>query len=677
MAAQRPPRDEQKSHKGLHPARSAFPYPADRLPAVGRLSSLGSAGLLSLQRLAGNAALGHAIQRERAADRAADQGEGQTSVQRSVQDVLRGSGQPLDHETRTDMEARFQADFSDVRLHTDRAAQESAAAVGARAYTSGSHVVIGESGADRHTLAHELTHVIQQRSGPVAGSDRGDGVRVSDPGDRFEREAEEQATRVLGSAPPARTEHAHTEHAHTEHAHTAHGHASQSGIPLQRAPLRSSAAAQEDQYFQMSDLVAMWVPAEDFDADGNLVQVPDRAYAGERQGYGVDALRVPSASLPRLTASRRGGTLQDSWQVDFQTSFFVYRVELINSDLQHSHTLIDPGRSFRIIRMTPKGSGGRSMGRTYKFGDYWGINPAYTGGRDPEELAGLRGLDEDNRVGADTTGLIQLPTDPSQPFVFYKRNIVDPSFAYADGTSNNSRRFLSVADFDAKANRAEAAGRGKLRRQVRVSRPPTVGRADAGRNPAGAMGHMPAHALMPVTGHGGGAGRRASHEWCHLIGDGDNGPTEFRNLVVGTNAVNTEQLAMETALRDYRTRFLGLGYAIRLTVEAVLERTEAESPNVPGGPYHKADWISFMIDIIENPAHGAGSADVDGAVSVSGTVHRQVMDAKRGTITESEFTSLHNEVRNKLRGVHADLREQQEQARGRSSRYGSPMSIGS
>uniref|UniRef100_UPI0035263A94 eCIS core domain-containing protein n=1 Tax=Streptomyces sp. PU_AKi4 TaxID=2800809 RepID=UPI0035263A94 len=190
MAAQRPPREQEQGHDGGRPARPALPSPAGRLPAPERLSSSGPAGLLALQRLAGNTALGQAIQRERAADRASEQ----TSVQRSVRDALRGPGRPLDPAIRTDMEARFETDFSDVRLHTDHAARESAAALGARAYTSGSHVVVGEGGADRHTLAHELTHVIQQRSGPVAGTDRGDGVRVSDPGDRFEREAEAEAT---------------------------------------------------------------------------------------------------------------------------------------------------------------------------------------------------------------------------------------------------------------------------------------------------------------------------------------------------------------------------------------------------------------------------------------------------------------------------------------------------
>ncbi|MET8546947.1 DUF4157 domain-containing protein, partial [Kitasatospora sp. NPDC004799] len=128
---------------------------------------------------------------------------GSAPVQRStVQDVLRTPGRPLDDGTRTDMETRLGADFSDVRIHDDPAARASAAEVGARAYTSGSHVVIGAGGGDRQTLAHELTHVIQQRRGPVAGTDHGDGLRISDPSDRFEREAEANAHAALrGPAP--------------------------------------------------------------------------------------------------------------------------------------------------------------------------------------------------------------------------------------------------------------------------------------------------------------------------------------------------------------------------------------------------------------------------------------------------------------------------------------------
>src|SRR5262249_32147938 len=51
----------------------------------------------------------------------------------------------------------------------------------------------------------ELTHVVQQRYGPVAGTDNGDGLAVSDPGAAFERAAEANAHKVMsGSAPEVR-----------------------------------------------------------------------------------------------------------------------------------------------------------------------------------------------------------------------------------------------------------------------------------------------------------------------------------------------------------------------------------------------------------------------------------------------------------------------------------------
>nr|WP_251023219.1 DUF4157 domain-containing protein [Streptomyces sp. ISL-10] len=119
-----------------------------------------------------------------------------------VHEVLRSAGKPLAAPVRRDMESRFRTDFSDVRLHTGTAAARSAQAIGARAYTSGSHVVIGAGGGDKHTLAHELTHVVQQRDGPVSGTATGHGFAVSDPGDRFERAAEANARKVLSGPAP-------------------------------------------------------------------------------------------------------------------------------------------------------------------------------------------------------------------------------------------------------------------------------------------------------------------------------------------------------------------------------------------------------------------------------------------------------------------------------------------
>lgn len=107
------------------------------------------------------------------------------------------------------MQGRLGHDFSDVRVHTDAAAHDSAKAVNAHAYTVGSNVVFQRdrydpaSHAGKTMLAHELTHVIQQRSGPVDGTDSGGGIKVSDPSDRFEREASANADRVMASPAPA------------------------------------------------------------------------------------------------------------------------------------------------------------------------------------------------------------------------------------------------------------------------------------------------------------------------------------------------------------------------------------------------------------------------------------------------------------------------------------------
>jgi hypothetical protein len=146
----------------------------------------GPAHVLALQRTVGNAAVADVM-----------------AASSSVHEVLRSPGRPLNESVRTDMESRLDADFTDVRLHTGAVAQRSADEVGARAWTSGSHVVVGRDGTDDHTLAHELTHVIQQRSGPVAGTDDGTGLRISDPADRFERDAETNATRAMSGTTPS------------------------------------------------------------------------------------------------------------------------------------------------------------------------------------------------------------------------------------------------------------------------------------------------------------------------------------------------------------------------------------------------------------------------------------------------------------------------------------------
>jgi hypothetical protein len=155
--------------------------------------------LLALQRLAGNAAVTQCLARKAADDEEADSA-GDASA---VHDVVGRGGQPLDDHVRDGMEGVLGVDLGPVRVHDDPAASSSAQAVHARAYTVGNDVVF-QSGEYRpettdgmRTLAHELTHVAQQRHGPVDGTDIGGGVAVSDPSDRFEQAAEANAERVM------------------------------------------------------------------------------------------------------------------------------------------------------------------------------------------------------------------------------------------------------------------------------------------------------------------------------------------------------------------------------------------------------------------------------------------------------------------------------------------------
>ncbi|MFE2067687.1 DUF4157 domain-containing protein [Streptomyces sp. NPDC059467] len=151
-----------------------------------------------------------------------------------VKKVVSGSGQPLEGARLKRAEAVFQEDFSDVRVHTDVVAQRSAENLSASAYTVGNDIVSGTGSLDDKTLYHELTHVSQQRKGPVAAGNEVGGVRTSTPGDPFEREATANE-RLADSPGPVQLKPADgPAHAHPDHAHHDHG-------PVQRTPAHSAA----------------------------------------------------------------------------------------------------------------------------------------------------------------------------------------------------------------------------------------------------------------------------------------------------------------------------------------------------------------------------------------------------------------------------------------------------
>lgn len=167
--------------------RAAKPPPPEHTTAEAHTDP--HADILALQRMAGNRATGELL------------------AGAKVEDVKGQDGQPLDPATREEMEARFGQSFGDVRVHTDKSAQTSAQAIGARAYTTGHDIVMGpgepkpDTTEGKKLLAHELTHVVQQSQG-----NQGAARTISNPTDAAEGEAAQVAQTVArGSHAPAIT----------------------------------------------------------------------------------------------------------------------------------------------------------------------------------------------------------------------------------------------------------------------------------------------------------------------------------------------------------------------------------------------------------------------------------------------------------------------------------------
>jgi len=115
---------------------------------------------------------------------------GATDVHSAAEKGISGSSGALPHAAK--IQQIFGGyDLSNIQAHTDGAAQQSAAAMGADAYATGNHVVFNKGGADLHTAAHEAAHVVQQSGGVVLSG----GVGKS--GDVYEKHADKVADAVV------------------------------------------------------------------------------------------------------------------------------------------------------------------------------------------------------------------------------------------------------------------------------------------------------------------------------------------------------------------------------------------------------------------------------------------------------------------------------------------------
>ena len=126
--------------------------------------------------------------------------EAKDQVTSEINGVRSSSSLSLESSTKEFMESRFARDFSNVRIHVNERAANSAQSVNAVAYTVGNDVVFGRGQYHPYTLegkrllAHELTHV-------TTTIDRNfvDGSGTEDP------QRKEEATRKKEAARKTRT----------------------------------------------------------------------------------------------------------------------------------------------------------------------------------------------------------------------------------------------------------------------------------------------------------------------------------------------------------------------------------------------------------------------------------------------------------------------------------------
>lgn len=187
-------------------AASQLALPPETLPGMGPVSAGGLGGV----RGASAGTVAQARSGERARERARASGSANASAnanQRVLTTLLPvgqlrviGPGRPLEPQIRREMESLFQSDFSSVRVHEGLTAQ----AMGALAFTLGEelHFAPGRyqpmSRDGLKLIGHELTHVLQQRTGRARNPYRQGMAIVQDP--ELEAEAEWMAQRAADSA---------------------------------------------------------------------------------------------------------------------------------------------------------------------------------------------------------------------------------------------------------------------------------------------------------------------------------------------------------------------------------------------------------------------------------------------------------------------------------------------
>lgn len=161
-----------------------------RAPTPAERPHTGVEAVQAVARGVGNRAFTQIVARMRDGEGILDSGLVHPDVETAIA-AARGGGRSLDRSLAESLESSMGEHLSDVRVHTDTAANALARAVSARAFTVGNDIFFasGEyqpgTSQGNQLVAHEVAHVLQQRGAPSTGP-----LTVSQPGDALELEAE-------------------------------------------------------------------------------------------------------------------------------------------------------------------------------------------------------------------------------------------------------------------------------------------------------------------------------------------------------------------------------------------------------------------------------------------------------------------------------------------------------
>ncbi|MBE0430683.1 MAG: DUF4157 domain-containing protein [Dehalococcoidia bacterium] len=119
--------------------------------------------------------------------------------------TARGAGRPLPESVRASFEPHFERDFSNVRVHTNPEANELSRQLGAKAFTTSEDIFFRDgtyqpdTDTGRNLLAHELTHVVQQKGTQIRRQKKDTPAGPEEP-PKTTKDPKEIANKVLEAA---------------------------------------------------------------------------------------------------------------------------------------------------------------------------------------------------------------------------------------------------------------------------------------------------------------------------------------------------------------------------------------------------------------------------------------------------------------------------------------------